>query len=148
MFEKDVIPVCGELGIGFVAFSPLASGFLSGKYSKEQTYHGDDVRRVITRFAPENMERNQPILDFLQNIAKGKDSTAAQISLAWMLRKKNFIVPIPGMRTDERIKENFGAADILLTDSEFERMETELAKIKIYGNRTDSDIARLRAANN
>ena len=65
MYEKDVIPACGELGIGFVPFSPLASGFLSGKYAKEQIYSGDDVRRVITRFAPKNVERNQPLLDLL-----------------------------------------------------------------------------------
>lgn len=146
MFEKDIIPVCEELGIGFVAFSPLASGFLSGKCSKEQTYSGDDVRRVITRFAPKNIERNQPLLDLLQNIAKEKGSTTAQISLAWMLHKKNYIVPIPGMRTDERIKENFSAADILLTDDEFDRLETELEKITIYSNCTDSDIAKLHTA--
>lgn len=69
MFEKDVIPACEELGIGFVPFSPLASGFLSGKYTKEQTYTGDDVRQVITRFNPENVERNQPLLDLLHDIS-------------------------------------------------------------------------------
>lgn len=144
MFEKDVIPACEELGIGFVAFSPMASGFLSGKYAKDQTYTGDDVRRVITRFTPENMERNQPLLDLLYQMAHEKGATPAQISLAWMLHKKDFIVPIPGMRTLSRMEENFGAASVNLTQDEYNRLESELAKITIYGNRTDQDIAKLR----
>lgn len=144
MFEKDVIPACEELGIGFVPFSPLASGFLSGKYTKEQTYTGDDVRRVITRFAPENMERNQPLLDLLQSMAKEKEATPAQISLAWMLHKKEFIVPIPGMRKVERMEENFGADGVTLTVQEYELLEKSLAGIVLYGNRTDKDIAKLR----
>lgn len=143
MFDKDVIPACEELGIGFVPFSPLASGFLSGKYTKNQIYSGDDVRRVITRFAPENMERNQPLLDLLNVMAQKKSATPAQISLAWMLHKKSFIVPIPGMRRVERMKENFGATNVTLTTEEYEQLEAELGKITLYGNRTDSDIAKL-----
>lgn len=143
MFEKDVIPACEELGIGFVPFSPLASGFLSGKYTGEQTYTGDDVRRVITRFAPENMERNQPLLELLQSLAREKDATPAQISLAWMLYKKDFIVPIPGMRKVKRMEENFGADGVTLTVQEYERLEKSLADIPLYGNRTDKDIAKL-----
>ncbi len=148
MFEKDVIPACEELGIGFVPFSPLASGFLSGKYTKDQTYTGDDVRRVITRFAPENVERNQPLLDLLYDMAWKKKVTPAQVSLAWMLYKKEFIVPIPGMRKAERMEENFGAADVELTQEEYERLEMELAQIPVYGNRTDADIAKLRRIKN
>ncbi len=144
MFEKDVIPACGELGIGFVPFSPLASGFLSGKVTARDTYTGDDVRRVITRFQADNICANQPLLDLLAEIAKEKGATPAQISLAWMLHKKDFIVPIPGMRKMERIRENLGAADVLLTAVEFERIESALAKIEIHGNRTDEDIAKLR----
>lgn len=147
MFEKDVIPACEELGIGFVSFSPLASGFLSGKYTKEQTYAGDDVRRVITRFAPENVERNQPLLDLLQSLAREKGATASQISLAWMLHKKDFIVPIPGMRKKERMEENFGADGVTLTAREYEMLEKSLAGITLYGNRTDKDIAKLRTMN-
>lgn len=143
MYEKDVIPACGELGIGFVPFSPLASGFLSGKYAKEQIYSGDDVRRVITRFAPENMERNQPLLDLLQSLAWDTGFTPAQISLAWMLHKKDYIVPIPGMRKQKRLEENFGAADVFLSDDEYEGLEKALAGILIYGKRTDEDIAKL-----
>lgn len=143
-FEKEVIPTCEELGIGFVAFSPLASGFLSGKYNNSSTYSGDDVRRVITRFSKENVEANQPLLDLLNKVAAEKNATPAQISLAWMLHKKDFIVPIPGMRRDERIIENLGAADVELTDSEFEQIEAKLSKIEIHGNRTDADIAKLK----
>lgn len=143
MFEKDVIPACEELGIGFVPFSPLASGFLSGKYNKETMYFGDDVRRVITRFARENVEANQPLLDLLHRYAQEKNATPAQISLAWMLHKKDFIVPIPGMRREDRIMENFGAAEVSLTQEEFDSLERELSKITLYGNRTDKDIERL-----
>ena len=145
MFEKDVIPTCEELGIGFVPFSPLASGFLSGKYTVNSAYSGDDVRRVITRFDKENVAANQPLLDLLHHFADMKGATPAQISLAWMLYKKPFIVPIPGMRRDERIIENLGAADVELSDSEFAQIEAELAKIEIHGNRTDADIAKLKS---
>lgn len=144
MFEKDVIPACEKLGIGFVPFSPLGAGFLSGKYTREDTYTGDDVRRVITRFSRENVDANQPLLELLRRFAKQKNATPAQISLAWMLHKKEFIVPIPGMRKIERLKENFGSADLILTEAEFQNIEEELGKIKIYGNRTNEDIARLR----
>ncbi|MFL6449939.1 MAG: aldo/keto reductase [Bryobacteraceae bacterium] len=144
MFEKDVIPTCDELGIGFVPFSPLASGFLSGKVTANDTYTGDDVRRVITRFDKDNIRANQLLLDLLTAFAKDKGATPAQISLAWMLHKKDFIVPIPGSRKLERIEENLGAADVDLTDEEFEQIEAELSKIEIHGNRTDEDIAKLR----
>jgi aryl-alcohol dehydrogenase-like predicted oxidoreductase len=144
MFEKDVIPACEELGIGFVPFSPLASGFLSGKYNADTKYEGDDVRRVITRFNKENVLANQPLLNLLNTFAELKGVTPAQISLAWMLHKKDFIVPIPGSRKLERIKENLGAADVELTEEEYKKIEVELEKITIYGNRTDEDIMKLR----
>ncbi|MFZ0661184.1 MAG: aldo/keto reductase [Acidobacteriaceae bacterium] len=143
-FEKDVIPTCEELGIGFVPFSPLASGFLSGKVTANDTFTGDDVRRVITRFDKDNLRANQPLLDLLNAFARDKGATPAQISLVWMLHKDAFIVPIPGMRKLERIEESLGAAEVDLTDEEFDRIEAELGKIEIHGNRTDEDIARLR----
>lgn len=143
-WETDVIPACAELGIGFVSFSPLASGFLSGKISAEDTYTGDDVRRVITRFEKDNIRANQPLLDLLIDVARAKGATPAQISLAWMLHKKDFIVPIPGSRKRERIAENLGAAEVDLTDEEFTQIEDALTKIQIHGNRTDADIAKLR----
>lgn len=143
MFEKDVIPTCKELNIGFVAFSPMASGFLSGKYNKNTEYKGDDVRRVITRFNPENVEKNQPLLDLLFEVSDNKGVTPAQISLAWMLHKNPHVVPIPGMRKDERVVENLGASDIKLTQVEFDNIEEKLSKITLYGNRTDEDIQKL-----
>lgn len=144
VFEREEIPACGELGIGFVPFSPLASGFLSGKYDENSTYSGDDVRRVITRFNRENVIANKPLLELLDEFAAQKDATPAQISLAWMLHKEDFIVPIPGMRKIERLEENFHAADITFTNDEYNQIEEELSKIKICGNRTDEDIAKLR----
>ena len=144
MFEKDVLPACKTLGVGFVPFSPLGAGFLSGKYTSKDKYTGDDVRRVITRFSKENMEANQPLLDLLNRFAAEKDATPAQISLAWMLCKWDFLVPIPGMRKEERLRENFGATDVKLKREEFEQIETALENIHIYGNRTDEDIARVK----
>jgi aryl-alcohol dehydrogenase-like predicted oxidoreductase len=144
MFEKDVLPVCEELGIGFVAFSPLANGFLSGKVTAEDQYTGIDARRVITRFNRENIIANQPLLDVINQFAKTKNATPAQISLAWLLHKKDFIVPIPGSRKPERIAENLGAAAIELTEAEYTLIEQELEKIEIHGNRRDEDIAKLR----
>lgn len=144
MFEADVIPACRELGIGFVPFSPLGAGFLSGQYTSRDVYTGDDVRRVITRFSKENMDANQPLLDLLHRFADDKGATPAQISLAWMLHKWDFLAPIPGMRKVERMKENFGAVDVTLTDAEFQQLEAELARIEIHGNRTDEDIFKLK----
>jgi aryl-alcohol dehydrogenase-like predicted oxidoreductase len=143
MFEKRVIPTCEELGIGFVPFSPLASGFLSGKYTQNSKFVGDDVRRAITRYKKENVESNQPLLELMNQFAIQKGATLAQISLAWMLYKKDFIVPIPGMRKVERFKENFGSSDIVLSEEEYNEIESKLSKIEIHGNRTDEDIAKL-----
>jgi aryl-alcohol dehydrogenase-like predicted oxidoreductase len=143
MFERDVIPVCKALDIGFVPFSPLASGFLSGNVRTETQYQGDDVRRVITRFAADNIVANQPLVALVRRFADEKQATPAQVSLAWMLAKESFIAPIPGSRKRERIEENLGAADVELTAGELEQLETELEKIDIHGNRTDEDIATL-----
>lgn len=140
MFERDVIPACEELGIGFVPFSPLASGFLSGKVVPGTKYTGDDVRKSITRFDNDNVSANMPLIELLNHFAKMKGATPAQISLAWMLHKKLFIVPIPGTKNPERLKENLEAADVRLTEDEFNQIEAELSKIVIHGNRTDEDI--------
>lgn len=144
MFEKDVIPTCQELGIGFVPFSPLASGFLSGKIKSNDSYSGDDVRRVITRFDASNVDANQPLLEMLHKYAEDKNATAAQISLSWMLHKYNNLVPIPGSKRLDRIIENFKAADVELSNEKFNNIEIELSKIEIYGNRTDEDIVKLK----
>lgn len=126
-----------------MAYSPVAGGFLSGKYGSDAVYEGDDVRRVISRYAKENVEANAPLLGLLKKYAGEKGATPAQIALAWILRKGGFIVPIPGMRSDGRIAENLGAAGAELGDEEFAALESELGKIKIHGDRRNEDIAKL-----
>lgn len=140
MFEKDVIPTCKELNIGFVAFSHMASGFLSGKYNADSVYKGDDVRLAITRFHKENVLANMPLLDMLDLFARQKGATKAQLALAWMLHGNDFITPIPGMRSDARIAENLGAAEVTFTEAEYAALQAALDKITIHGNRTDEDI--------
>lgn len=140
-WEADVIPFCREKGIGFVAYSPMAGGFLSGKYF-HANFTGDDVRRVITRYTEENMQANAVLLDLIHRYAEAKHCTAAQISLAWVMHSAH-VVPIPGMRSDARILENLGAAEVSLTDAEYAAMNEALSRITIHGNRTDEDIARL-----
>jgi len=142
-FEKEVIPFCEENNIGFLAFSPLANGFLSGKIDANTEYEGVDARKVITRFDKENIIANQPLVSLLNKFAEEKEATPAQISLAWILHKKDFIVPIPGSRKLHRIEENLGAADVSLTDEEFNQLETELSKIEIHGDRKDEDLEKL-----
>ncbi|MCM1518676.1 MAG: aldo/keto reductase [Pseudoflavonifractor sp.] len=141
-WEKDVIPLCGELGIGFVAYSPMAGGLLSGKYNANEKYEGDDIRRVISRYKPENVEANQPVIDLVKKYAAEKGCTPAQISLAWDMHR-DYIVPIPGMRSDARIVENLGAADVVLTDEEYRTLTEALDSLTVYGNRTDEQIAKL-----
>ena len=141
--ESEVLPLCAKLNIGFVAYSPMAGGFLSGKYTSQTKFEGDDVRRVITRYDPKNMDANQNLLELLKKFAAEKNSTPAQISLAWMMCKNNFVVPIPGMRRDERLRENFGSSDVTLTAAELAELETALSKLTIHGDRKDSDIQKL-----
>lgn len=138
--EADVLPVCKELNISLVPFSPLASGFLSGKYKADTEFKGDDVRRFITRFDDDNVRRNQPLLELLDDFATRKNATYAQIALAWLLAKDSRIVPIPGGRNLQRMKENFGAAEVIFTPEEFAELDSRLNALTIYGNRTDEDI--------
>ena len=141
-WEDNVIPLCRELGIGFVAYSPMAGGLLSGKYSAQTEYKGDDIRRVISRYKPENVASNQPIIDLVKRYAQEKHCTPAQISLAWVMKQEH-IVPIPGMRSEARISENLGAADVALSDEEYAALTEELDRLKVYGERTDEEIAGL-----
>ena len=142
-WEADVIPFCRENNIGFMAFSPLGNGFLSGKYNSSMEFKGNDVRRVITRFNKENMDANQPLLDLIHKFAAEKNVTPAQIALSWVLAGGDFIVPIPGMRKEERIRENLGAADVVLIASEYKALNDELSKITIHGSRDGKDIKKL-----
>ncbi|MBE6489146.1 MAG: aldo/keto reductase [Methanosphaera stadtmanae] len=144
MFEKDVIPLCEKLNIGFVPFSPLASGFLSGKYKKQSEYVGDDVRRVITRYKESNQAKNQPILDVVQEFADRKNCTMAQVSLAWLLARSDNIVPIPGSKKLDKMIENLDAGEVTLTKEEYKEFNEKLEPLKIHGNRTSKDIAKLR----
>ena len=143
MFEKEVLPTCAELGIGFVAFSPLASSFLCGGAKANEKYTGDDVRRAITRFKAENVEKNKPMIDLIEKYGKKLGCTNAQISLSWMMKKYPFCVPIPGPKTLKYIDDNAGADKVNFTDEIFKEFEKELEGIKVYGNRTDEDIIKM-----
>lgn len=141
-WEAEVIPLCRELCIGFVAYSPMAGGLLSGKYSAQTEYKGDDIRCVISRYKPENVAANQPIVDLVKQYAAEKSCTPAQISLAWVMHNE-CVVPIPGMRSDARIAESLEAAGVVLSDDEYRALTAELDKMQVYGVRTDEEIAGL-----
>lgn len=142
-WEADVLPLCKELGIGFVAFAPMGNGFLSGKVHAGQAYAKTDIRTVISRFADDNILANQPLIDLIHTYAGEKGCTAAQISLAWVLRGGEYVVPIPGMRRESRVIENLGAADIELTDEEYGAINAALDGIVIYGTRSSREIRRI-----
>lgn len=129
--EADILPLCEELGIGYVSFSPLGNGFLSGKYTKASTYQEGDYRNFMGRFKPEVMDRNQALLDLLGEIAAAKKATQAQIALAWEIAKYGFMVPIPGTTKIRRLEENLGAADVEISAQEMEEIEQALSNIKI-----------------
>ena len=142
--EKEIFPYCMENHIGVVPFSPIASGFLSRKITVDTKFEKvDDVRNFVPQLSKENIALNQPILDVLAKFSRAKGATNAQISLAWMLAKWPHVVPIPGMRSDARIEENLGAADVSLSPDELAEVEDALAHIVIHGNRTDEDIQRM-----
>ena len=136
-YEKGVIPYCLEHDIGFVPFSPIASGYLSGQVDPNQEFKGDDVRQWVPQLKKENMIANKPLLDVLSDMAGKKGVTNAQISLAWMLHKYPHIVPIPGSKNQERILENLGAWNVELTDAEFAELEEVLGSMMIHGQRSD-----------
>lgn len=134
--EEAVIPYCISHNIGLVPFSPIASGFLSGKVTVGSDFsHSDDVRKYVPQLRKENMEANQPVLDLLESYAEKKNATKAQISLSWMLHKYPNVVPIPGSKNKERILENLGAWNVVLSDEEFAALENALEQIKVYGHR-------------
>jgi aryl-alcohol dehydrogenase-like predicted oxidoreductase len=133
--EADVLPVCEELGIGFVPWSPLGQGFLTAKVDPAMTFDSADVRSRFPRFTPEAREANQPIVDLLSRVATRKNATSAQIALAWLLAQKPWIVPIPGTRKLERMDENLGAAAIELTSDDLHEIDTAFSKIAVQGTR-------------
>ena len=131
-WHEGLFPVLEELNIGYVAFSPLANGFLSAQYGKETSFEaGTDYRSVMPQFTPEGVEQNHALLELLHRLAREKQASPAQISLAWMLCKKPFIVPIPGTRRLERMKENAGAANVSLSASEVQALDDALDGMKL-----------------
>jgi aryl-alcohol dehydrogenase-like predicted oxidoreductase len=140
--EEELLPTLEELGIGFVPFSPLGKGFLTGRFDKNSTFDSSDFRSVVPRFTPENLGANQVLINLVKEIAAGKNATPTQIALAWVLAQKTWIVPIPGTRKLERLEENLGAADVELTDGELRDLNEALSKIKISGDRYPAEYAK------
>jgi len=133
--EAEVLPTCEELGIGFVPWSPLGQGFLTGKVDAKTSFESTDVRSRFPRFTEEARVANQPIVDSLNKIAARKKATPAQIALAWLLSKKPWIVPIPGTRKLERLDENLASADIALSADDLHEISTMLSNIPVQGER-------------
>ena len=133
--EKDVLPTLEELGIGFVPYSPLGKGFLTGKMDENTPLESTDFRSTLPRFTPENRKANQALVDLLGQIARGKKATTAQIALAWLLAQKPWIVPIPGTTKLHRLEENIGAATVELTIDDLREIESAASKITVQGAR-------------
>lgn len=133
--EKEIIPTIEELGIGLVAFSPLGKGFLAGKIDEKTQFGEGDIRHILPRFTEEARIANKALLDIIQQFAKEKNATPAQIALAWVLAQKPWIVPIPGTTKLHRMTENNGAVNITLTPNELQEIETASAQIQVVGAR-------------
>ena len=133
--QKAILPLCEELGIGFVPFSPLGKGFLTGKIDENTAFDKDDFRNIVPRFSPEARKANQALIDLLGRIAGERQATPAQIALAWLLAQKPWIVPIPGTTKLHRLEENLGAGNVELASQDLERIDTALARIVIEGDR-------------
>ena len=133
--EKEVLPTLEELGIGFVPFSPLGKGFLTGAINESTTFDKTDFRNIVPRFSAEARKANQTLVDLLGQIAKEKKATKAQIALAWLLAQKSWIVPIPGTTKLHRLEENIGAADVELTPDELRQIGDALSHIQVQGDR-------------
>lgn len=138
--EKDVIPTLEELGIGFVPFSPLGKGFLTGTINADVDLDKSDTRNMLPRFSKENRAANQALVDLIVSIATDKNATPAQIALGWLLAQKPFVVPIPGTSKLHRLQENIGATNVLLTKEELSKINSTLATIKIVGERYPAQI--------
>jgi aryl-alcohol dehydrogenase-like predicted oxidoreductase len=141
--EAEIVPTLEELGIGFVPFSPLGKGFLTGKISEATSFDSSDIRSTIPRFTPEARKANQALIDLLVRIAARKTATPAQVALAWLLTQKPWIVPIPGTRRVERLDENLAAATIELTVDDLGEIERAAAQIQVQGARYPEHLQRL-----
>lgn len=133
--EEDVLPTCEELGIGFVPYSPLGRGYLTGKIDEHTTFDSSDLRSRNPRFTPEAILSNQAVIDLLARIGTQKQATPAQVALAWLLAQKPWIVPIPGSRKIERLEENIGAVQVELTEGDLREIDHAMSTITVLGDR-------------
>src|SRR5437667_975648 len=141
--EREILPTLEELGIGFVPFSPLGKGFLTGKINEETKFDKTDFRNIVPRFTPENRRANQALVDLLSKIAGRKKATPAQIALAWILAQKPWMVPIPGTTKLHRLEENIGAAAIELTPDDLRQIDSATSKIPVQGARYPENLQKL-----
>nr|WP_318540503.1 aldo/keto reductase [Terribacillus saccharophilus] len=140
--EEALLPTLEELGIGFVPFSPLGKGYLTGRFKADSTFAENDLRNILPRFTPEALEANQSMVELLEDVARQKNATPAQIALAWLLAQKDWIVPIPGTTKRERLTENLGAADIDLSADELNQIDTAASKIELMGERYPEELEK------
>jgi aryl-alcohol dehydrogenase-like predicted oxidoreductase len=140
--EKELVPTLEELGIGFVTFSPLGKGFLTGSFNKDSKFGKSDFRNIVPRFTPEALEANQVVVELLKKVAEQKNATPGQIALAWLLAQKPWIVPIPGTTKLHRLEENIGAAKVRLTSKESSDIQLALEKIKVVGDRYPEELEK------
>lgn len=141
--EEEILHTLEELGIGFVPFSPLGKGFLTGKINEQTEFDKSDFRNTVPRFSPENLTANKALVELLERIAKRKNATPAQIALAWLLAQKKWIVPIPGTTKLHRLEENIGATDVEITTEDLKEIEAASSKIKIQGERYSENSQRM-----
>jgi aryl-alcohol dehydrogenase-like predicted oxidoreductase len=141
--EQDIIPTLEELGIGFVAYSPLGRGFLTGAINKDTQFDKNDFRNIVPRFSQENRDANQALVDLIGEFAKQKKTTPAQVALAWLLAKKPWIVPIPGTTKLHRLDENLGAANVALTADDLRQLDEATSKLNIQGDRYPETLQKM-----
>jgi aryl-alcohol dehydrogenase-like predicted oxidoreductase len=141
--EAEILPTLEELGIGFVPYSPLGKGFLTGKINENTTWDKTDFRNTVPRLSPENRKANQVFVDLLAFVAKRKNATPAQVALAWLLAQKPWIVPIPGTTKLSRLDENLGSAALELTSDELKEINNGASKITVQGGRYSEGAAKL-----
>jgi len=141
--EAEVLPLLEELGIGFVPYSPLGRGFLTGKIDENTTFESTDFRNKLPRFSAEARKANQTLVDLLQSIGESKNATPAQIALAWLLAQKPWIVPIPGTTKLNRLEENIGAVELELSDDDLREIDNAASKIKVEGERYPEQLQRM-----
>ena len=140
--EEELLPTLEELGIGFVPYSPLGRGFLTGRFNKDSKFEKSDFRNTLPRFSQVNLKANQVIVDLIKKIAAEKNATPAQIALAWLLAQKPWIVPIPGTTKLKRLQENLGSVDVKLTPEDLKSINSELDNIKITGGRYPEELEK------